>query len=39
MTIEITEFGCPAYGHVIEEEEYIHAYSEVDKVIQQDKVE
>ena len=33
MTIEITEFKCPACGHLIGEEEYIHPCSEVDKVI------
>ena len=38
MTIEITEFRCPVDGHIIEEEEYIHPYSEVEKIIQ-DKVE
>jgi len=34
MTIEITEFKCPACGHLMGEEGYIHACSEFDKVIQ-----
>ena len=34
MTIELVQFKCPTCGHLIAEEEYIHACSEVDKVIQ-----
>jgi hypothetical protein len=33
MTIEITEFKCPTCGHLMGEEEYIHACSEFHKVI------
>ena len=34
MTIELVEFKCPTCGHLLGEEEYIHACSEVRKVIQ-----